>query len=81
MGEGPAHRATMLAEAGIDAVNLHRREWSRPLVDTFHDHGLAAFAWDAQRRRPLAHLVAIGIDAVYSDHVELMMAALAAAPS
>jgi glycerophosphoryl diester phosphodiesterase len=81
MDEGPAHRATMLAEAGIDAVNLHRREWSRPLVDTFHDHGLAAFAWDAQRRRPLAHLVAIGIDAVYSDHVELMMAALAAAPS
>jgi glycerophosphoryl diester phosphodiesterase len=81
MGEGPAHRATMLAEAGIDAVNLHHREWSRPLVATFHDHGRAAFAWDAQRRRPLANLVAMGIDAVYSDHVEVMMAALAAAPS
>jgi glycerophosphoryl diester phosphodiesterase len=80
MGEGPAHRAAVLAEAGIDAINLHRREWSRPLVETFHDHGRAAFAWDAQRPRPLARLVAMGLDAVYSDHVELMMAALAAAP-
>jgi glycerophosphoryl diester phosphodiesterase len=81
MGEGPAHRATELAEAGIDAVNLHRREWSRPLVETFHDHGRLALAWDAQRSRSLARLVAMGIDAVYSDHVEVMMAALAAAPS
>jgi glycerophosphoryl diester phosphodiesterase len=81
MGEGPAHRAAVLAEAGIDAVNLHRREWSRPLVETFHDHGRAAFAWDAQRARPLARLVAMGVDAVYSDHVEVMMTALAEAPS
>jgi glycerophosphoryl diester phosphodiesterase len=79
MGEGPARRAAALAEAGIDAVNLHRREWTRPLVETFHDHGRAAFAWDAQRARPLARLVAMGVDAVYSDHVEVMMAALAGA--
>jgi glycerophosphoryl diester phosphodiesterase len=81
MGEGPAHRAAVLAEAGIDAVNLHRREWSRQLVETFHDHGRAALAWDAQRARSLARLVAMGIDAVYSDHVEVMMAALTAAAS
>ncbi len=79
MSQGPAHRAAALAEAGIDAVNLHRREWSRSLVETFHHQGRAAFAWDAQRARPLARLLAMGVDAVYSDHVEVMMAALAAA--
>jgi glycerophosphoryl diester phosphodiesterase len=80
MGEGPAQRAAALADAGIDAVNLHRREWRRPLVEAFHDQGRAAFAWDAQRAGPLVRLVAMGVDAVYSDHVEVMMAALAAPP-
>jgi hypothetical protein len=42
-----------------------------------HEHGRAAFAWDAQHRSVLARLVAMGVDAVYSDHVEVMMAALA----
>jgi glycerophosphoryl diester phosphodiesterase len=77
MHEGPARRAALLADAGIDAINLHYRDWSRSLVDTVHDHGRAAFAWDAQRGRILTRLVAMGVDAVYSDHVEVMMAALA----
>src|SRR5205823_4249702 len=77
--EGPARRAAVLADAGVDAVNLHRRDWSRSLVETMHDHGRAAFAWDAQRGPIVARLVAMGVDAVYSDHVEVMMAALAAA--
>ena len=33
--EGPAQRAALLAGAGVDAVNLHRRDWSRSLVETF----------------------------------------------
>jgi glycerophosphoryl diester phosphodiesterase len=77
--EGPARRAALLANAGIDAVNLHRRDWSRSLVETLHDHGRAAFAWDAQRGPTVVRLVGIGVDAVYSDHVDVMMAALAAA--
>ncbi|HWC39245.1 MAG TPA: glycerophosphodiester phosphodiesterase [Acidimicrobiales bacterium] len=79
IAEGPARRAAMLADAGVDAVNLHRRDWSRPLVETVHEHGRAAFAWDAQRRSVIARLVAMGVDAVYSDHVEVMMAALTGA--
>ncbi len=77
IGEGPAQRAALLADAGVDAVNLHRRDWSPSLVETMHEHGRAAFAWDAQHRSVLARLVAMGVDAVYSDHVEVMMAALA----
>jgi len=79
MSEGPARRAALLADAGVDAVNLHRRDWSPSLVETLHAHGRAAFAWDAQRGPVVARLVAMGVDAVYSDHVEVMMAALAAA--
>lgn len=79
ISEGPAQRVALLADAGVDAVNLHRRDWSRSLVETVHEHGRAAFAWDAQRRPVLARLVAMGVDAVYSDHVEIMMAALAEA--
>jgi glycerophosphoryl diester phosphodiesterase len=77
--EGPARRAALLADAGIDAINLHRRDWSRSLVEIVHDHGRAAFAWDAQRGPILHRLVAMGVDAVYSDHVEVMMASLATA--
>jgi glycerophosphoryl diester phosphodiesterase len=66
----------LLAGAGVDAVNLHRRDWSPSLVETMHEHGRAAFAWDAQHRRAIARLVVMGVDAVYSDHVEVMMAAL-----
>jgi glycerophosphoryl diester phosphodiesterase len=78
IGEGPAQRAATLVAAGVDAVNLHRRDWSREAVDTFHDRGLAAFAWDVQRGFLVAALIGMGIDAVYSDHVEAMMSAMAA---
>jgi glycerophosphoryl diester phosphodiesterase len=78
IGEGPAQRVSVLAEAGVDAINLHRREWSRSLVETVHEHGRIAFAWDAQRAPVIARLLAMGVDAVYSDHVEVMMAALTA---
>jgi glycerophosphoryl diester phosphodiesterase len=77
IGEGPAQRAATLAAEGVDAVNLHRRDWSQEVVDAFHDHGLAAFAWDVQRGHLVAALIAMGIDAVYSDHVETMMSAMA----
>jgi glycerophosphoryl diester phosphodiesterase len=79
IGEGLARRSALLADAGVDAVNLHRRDWSRSLVETVHEHGRAAFAWDAQRPPVIVRLVVMGVDAVYSDHVEVMMAALAGA--
>lgn len=66
------HAAT-LAEAGIDAFNLHRTEWSLGLVVLFHRFGVRAFAWDVQEERHFREVLAYGVDAVYSDHVERMV--------
>jgi glycerophosphoryl diester phosphodiesterase len=65
-----------LRAGGIDAVNVRRRRWSRALVDSVHDAGLLAFGWDAQSRRRIRSLLALGCDAIYSDHVDRMVAVL-----
>lgn len=63
-----------LARDGIAALNLHEREWSAGLVALVHRFGVAAFAWDVQGTRRLLALLDMGIDAVYSDDVERMVA-------
>jgi glycerophosphoryl diester phosphodiesterase len=65
-----------LRAGGIDAVNVRRRHWSRSLVDRVHEAGLLAFGWDAQWTRRIRALVALGCDAIYSDHVDRMVAVL-----
>jgi glycerophosphoryl diester phosphodiesterase len=77
MKQGPERRAAQLAAAGIDAVNLHRSDWSAGLVALFHRFERHAFGWDAQLERHLRELLDMGIDAVYSDHVDRMVDALA----
>jgi glycerophosphoryl diester phosphodiesterase len=74
--EGPERRAANLAEAGIDAINLHASDWTGGLTTLFHRFERLAFGWDAQHERVLLALLAMGIDAVYSDHVDRMMQAL-----
>jgi glycerophosphoryl diester phosphodiesterase len=76
MKEGPERRAASLAEAGIDAVNLHHSDWTGGLTTLFHRFKRLAFGWDAQHERVLTALLAMGIDAVYSDHVDRMTEAL-----
>jgi glycerophosphoryl diester phosphodiesterase len=66
--------AADLAEAGIDAMNLHHTEWSRGLVALFHRFDVRAFAWDVQEVRHLRAMLRIGVDAVYCDHVDRMVA-------
>jgi glycerophosphoryl diester phosphodiesterase len=61
---------------GIDAINLHRREWSPARVTAVHAAGLHAFGWDAQTRTHIAGLLDAGVDGVYSDHVDLLMATI-----
>ncbi|WP_420433082.1 glycerophosphodiester phosphodiesterase [Candidatus Poriferisocius sp.] len=77
MADGPERRAAVLAEAGIDSVNLHQTDWTGGLVTLFHRFGVLCFGWDAQQPRVLDELLDMGIDAVYSDHVDRMGAALA----
>lgn len=66
--------AANLAAAGIDAMNLHHTEWTAGLVSLFHRFGLRAFAWDAQEVRHLRAVLAYGIDAVYCDRPDRMVA-------
>ena len=80
MKEGTERRAAAIADAGIDAVNLHWSDWSGGLVTLFHRFERYAFGWDAQYRRQLDALLAMGIDGVFSDHVERMVDALEGRP-
>jgi glycerophosphoryl diester phosphodiesterase len=73
--EVPLERhAARLAESGIDVVNMHRSDWTAGLVGLFHRFGVKAFGWDAQEVRHLRELLAMDVDAVYSDHVARMVA-------
>lgn len=66
--------AAVLSEAGVAALNLHRSEWSRGLVVLFHRFDVLAFAWDVQEVRHLRDVLAYGVDGLYSDHVDRMVA-------
>jgi glycerophosphoryl diester phosphodiesterase len=63
-----------LSTAGIDALNLHHTEWTAGLVSLFHRFDVRAFAWDAQEVRHLRAVLAMGIDAVYCDRPDRMVA-------
>ena len=76
---GPERRAAQLADAGIDAVNLHHTDWSAGLTTLFHRFGRLAFGWDAQHERVIRDLLHMGIDGVYSDHVDRMVEVLGTA--
>jgi glycerophosphoryl diester phosphodiesterase len=66
--------AAQLAALGIEVVNMHRSDWSAGLVELFHRFGVQTFAWDAQEVRHLRDLLAMDVDALYSDHVARMVA-------
>ena len=77
MKEGAERRAAQLAEAGIDAVNMHASEWTGGLTTLFHRFERYALAWDAQYERQLDELIDMGIDAVFSDHSDRMTEVIA----
>jgi glycerophosphoryl diester phosphodiesterase len=72
---GPERRAAELAEARIDAINLHHSDWTGGLTTLFHRFERLAFGWDAQHERVLRGLFRMGVDGVYSDWVDRMVAA------
>ena len=76
--EGPERRAAVLADRGIDGINLHRTAWTGGLVVLFHRFGVLAFGWDLQFDHQLTAGLRMGLDAVYSDDVELMETVYAA---
>jgi glycerophosphoryl diester phosphodiesterase len=76
MKDGPERRAAQLSEAAIDAVNLHHTEWNGGHVALFHRFEIHALAWDCQFERVLDEMLDIGIDGVYSDHVDRLTSAI-----
>ena len=74
--EGPERRAATLAEVGVDAVSLHHSDWTGGLTTLFHRFDRYCFSWDCQHERVLSAVLAAGVDAVYSDHVDRMVTAV-----
>ncbi|MDQ6784669.1 MAG: glycerophosphodiester phosphodiesterase [Actinomycetota bacterium] len=71
-----AEHARRLAAEGVAAVNLHQQAWSVLATRVVQGQDVGAFAWDAQTRQSLTRLMGMGIDAVYSNDVALMMSVL-----
>lgn len=80
INEGPERRAMSLNDAGIEVLNMHHSDWTGGLTTLFHRFGIECFGWDAQQPRILDALLAMGIDGVYSDHVDRMVDAMTRAP-
>lgn len=75
-GDALERHANTLARDGIAALNLRETEWSLGLVTLVHRFELRAFAWDVQEYRRIRAVLEMGVDALYSDHVERMVAAV-----
>jgi glycerophosphoryl diester phosphodiesterase len=71
--EGPERRAATLAAEGIDAVNMHHTDWTGGLTTLFHRFDRLAFGWDLQFEHHLRPGLRMGLDGVYSDHVDVMV--------
>lgn len=75
-GRGFAEVVAAAREAGCCAVNMRDDRWTRRRVAATHRAGLAAFGWNAHTRLQLLRLRWLGCDAIYSDPVHKLLAAL-----
>ena len=69
------HVAT-LDERGIRSLNMHHTDWNGGRVTLCHRFGVNAFAWDLQYEDHMHVALLMGMDAVYSDHTDMMMRVL-----
>lgn len=65
--------AGLAKQAGADALNMRWPWWTRQWVDRVHDAGLLAFAYDVQWRWAMRRCARLGIDGVFSDHVDRLV--------
>ena len=74
--ESLERHAANLAAAGVDAINFHHTEWTAGLVSLFHRFSLRAFAWDAQEARHLRSVLQMGVDGVFCDRPDRLVASI-----
>jgi glycerophosphoryl diester phosphodiesterase len=67
---------TAAAEINVEAINARWMWWSRSIVGQVHRLGMNAFGYDAQHAFSLRRSVRLGLDGVFCDHVDRMLAAL-----
>jgi glycerophosphoryl diester phosphodiesterase len=65
-----------IRDAGMDAVNARWPWWTPRFVEEVHGLGMRAFGYDCQRPASLRRALDMGLDGVFSDHVEPMLEAL-----
>jgi glycerophosphoryl diester phosphodiesterase len=51
---------------------MHRTDWNGGLVVLFHRFDRVAFGWDMQYEHELLAGFRMGLDALYSDHPDVM---------
>lgn len=73
---GPESHVARSAAMGVEVLNLHHTDWTGGLIALVHRFDVLAFGWDAQYERVLDELLDSGIDGVFSDHVDRMVAAI-----
>jgi len=79
MRQGLAGRLGELRDSVVAALNMHGSEWNAERVEQTHEAGLLAFGWDAQKDEHIHRLVRLGLDGIYSDHVDRLVQAVATA--
>jgi glycerophosphoryl diester phosphodiesterase len=76
VGPGRRRRFEAARDAGIEAVNARWLWWRHEIVDEVHSAGMKAFGYDAQQSRSIRRCITVGLDGIFSDHVDRMTAAL-----
>jgi glycerophosphoryl diester phosphodiesterase len=73
-GDSLERHAATLHSAGVAALNFHESNCTLGVVTLAKRFGLGVFAWDVQEVRRIRALLGMGIDALYSDHLERLLA-------
>ena len=75
--EGVERRCALLSSTGIDALNMRIDDWNGGLVTLAHRFSRYAFGWNLQQNHELRTGLRMGLDGVFSDHVDRMVDAAA----
>lgn len=74
IGSSAEGHADLLARVGVEVCNMRHTDWTAGLVGLFHRFGVLAFAWGVQEVRHVRAMLDAGIDGLYSDHVDRLVA-------
>ncbi len=68
--------AAALRDRDIDGLTQFHREWSGGSIAMLHRFDRIALAWGAVHEREMAQVVDAGIDAIYSEHLDRVVAVI-----